>query len=72
MSILKTLLESALAKTNDSSEAKLLAGFIQDLLDDNGDNPALVASSMCVIIDWATDFKRAAELSSFDAFKENT
>ena len=72
MTLLKHLLEQARAQTNDSSEAKLLAEFIQDLLDDNGDNPALVASSMCVIINWATDFKRAAELSTFDAFKENT
>jgi sugar diacid utilization regulator len=72
MTLLKNLLEQARAKTNDSSEAKLLAEFIQDLLNDNGNDPALVASSMCVIIDWATDFKRAAELGTFDAFKENT
>lgn len=72
MSVLKTLLEKALSKSNDSSEAKLLAAFIQDILDEYDDNPALVASSMCAVIDWASDFKRAAEQSTFDAFKENT
>ena len=72
MSALKVLLEKALEKTNDSSEAKLLAEFIQGILDDNGDDAALVASSMCVIIDWASDFRRAAESSTFDPFKENT
>lgn len=66
MSALKDLLERAKAKTNDSSEAKLFAEFIEDLLDDNGDDPALVAASMATLIDWAIDFKRAAELSTFD------
>lgn len=66
MSLLKNLLEQAKAKTNDCSEAKLLATFIEDILDDNGDDPALVASSMAKVIDWAIDFKRAAELSTFD------
>ena len=60
MSALKELLKRALAKTSDSSEGKLLAEFIQDLLDDNEDDPAHVAGSMEEIIAWATLFKDAA------------
>ena len=72
MSALQALLEKAEAKTNDSSEAKHLAEFVRDLLEDNGNAFALIAASMEVFIEWARDFKRAAELSAFDAFKENT
>lgn len=64
MSALKELLEKAGAKTNDCAEARLLADFIEDLLDDNGDDPQLVAASMTTLLDWAWAFKEAAEQST--------
>lgn len=67
MSKLKQLLEKANAKANDCAEAKLLAAFIEDILDDHDDHdddPALVAASMDTLIEWARDFKLAAEQSA--------
>ena len=61
MSPLEKLLKQAQAKSNDCSEAKHLAQFIQFILDDEKGDYTLIPASMATFIDWAVDFKRAAE-----------
>ena len=64
MNKLTLLLQRATAKAQSCSEAKHLAAFIEDILDDHGDDPRLVAESMRVMVNWAIDFMRAADATT--------
>ncbi len=61
MSKLRAMLDKAKNKANDCSEAKLVAEFIDEMLEEVGDEPEQVADSMATLINWAIDFKQAAE-----------
>ena len=64
MSALRALLAEAERKTADSSEAKWLAMFVRDLLEDNGNDYLLISGSMEQFIHRATEFGQAADKDS--------
>jgi hypothetical protein len=60
---LKQMLERAASKTNDCAEAKYVASWAEDVLDEGNDDPDAGIASMTKLIEWAKAIKLAAEQS---------
>jgi len=61
---LRALLAQVEGKATDSAEAKHLAAFVRDLLEDNGNDFCLISESMEQLISWAIEFRQAADKGS--------
>lgn len=54
------IVERALTKSEDSSEAKTVGAFVKDILDEEPGNYELVTAAMDAMMHWCREFREAA------------